>query len=175
MKKLMVPIVDFNRSMRASVLIALVVLTLSACAEPTPAAIGERLDMGPFTFSVVSATQGKHWESAEGPYREIVVRIRVHRDDTAPYTETFSSSFIDSIRIVDAAGNSIGTSPAAVAPVHTAGRYRSAHYTCLFRYSRSSDGVRDFDKIGTRPQDFKLLVTNPAPEGQQPRRVAIEL
>ena len=99
----------------------------------------------------------------------------MHRDDAAPYTKTFSSAFIDSIRIVDAAGNSIGTSPSAVAPVHKAGRDRSEHYTCLFRYSRSSDGVRDFDKIGTRPQDFKLMITNPAPEGQQPRRVAIQL
>ena len=161
--------------MRGSVIIALVALTLSGCAAPTPAAIGERLDMGPFTFSVVSATQGKQWQSAEGVYREIVVRIQVHRDDAAPYTKTFSSAFIDSIRIVDAAGNSIGTSPSAVAPVHTAGRYRSEHYTCLFRYSRSSDGVRDFDKIGTRPQDFKLMITNPEPAGQQPGRVAIQL
>ena len=171
----MVPIVAFNKSVRVSVFVALVALTLPACAAPTPAAVGERLDMGPFTFSVVSAAQGKQWQSAEGVYREIVVRIRVHRDDTAPYTETFSSSFIDSIRIVDAAGNSIGTSPSAVAPVHKAGRDRSEHYTCLFRYSRSSDGVRDFDKIGTRPQDFKLMITNPAPEGQQPRSVAIQL
>ena len=46
--------------------------------------------------------------------RGIVVRIQVHRDDAAPYTKTFSSAFIDSIRIVDAAGNSIGTSPSAV-------------------------------------------------------------
>jgi hypothetical protein len=125
MKKRLVPIVGFDRSMRAPVVIALVALTLSACAAPTPAAIGDRLDMGPFTFSVGSATQGKQWQSAEGPYREIVVRIRVHRDDTAPFTKTFSSSFIDSIRIIDAAGNSIGTSPSAVAPVRKAGRDRS--------------------------------------------------
>ncbi len=125
MKKRLVPIVGFDRSMRAPVVIALVALTLSACAAPTPAAIGDRLDMGPFTFSVGSATQGKQRQSAEGPYREIVVRIRVHRDDTAPFTETFSSSFIDSIRIFDAAGNSIGTSPSEVAPVRKAGRDRS--------------------------------------------------
>jgi hypothetical protein len=35
--------------------------------------------------------------------------------------------------------------------------------------------VRDFDKIGTRPQDFKLMITNPAPDGRQPGRVAIQL
>ena len=155
--------------------IAIFVFALSACGKTTPAAIGEELNMGPFTFSVVSAAQGKQWESAEGAYREIVVRIRVHQDDTKPFTETFSSSFIDSIRIVDAAGNSIGTSPSAVSPVQKAGRARSEYYTCLFRFSRSSDGVRDFDKIGTRPEDFKLLINNPAPEGQQPRQVEIQL
>ena len=156
-------------------MVAVSVLALSACAKTTPAAIGEKLEMGQFTFSVVSATKGKQWESAEGTYREIVVRIRVHEDHTKPFTETFSSSFIDSIRIVDAAGNSIGTSPSTDSPVHTAGRARSEYYTCLFRYSKSSDGVRDFEKIGTRPQDFKLMINNPAPERQQPRRVEIQL
>ena len=101
---------------------------------------------------------------------------RLHPETThAPYTKTFSSAFIDSIRIVDAAGNSIWHQSVSGRPCDTAGRYRSEHYTCLFRYSRSSDGVRDFDKIGTRPQDFKLMITNPEPAGQQPRRVAIQL
>ncbi len=161
--------------MRTTAIVALAMLALSACGGTTPAAIGEMLEMGPYMFSVVSATQGRQWESAEGTYREIVVRLRVHRDDTAPFTDTFSSSFIDRITIVDAAGNSIGTSPSAVAPVHTAGRYRSEYYACLFRFSRSSEGVRDFGRIGTRPQDFRLLITNPAREGQQPRRVSIQL
>ena len=88
------------------------------------------------------------------------------RDDTAPYTESFSSSFIDSMTIVDAAGNSIGTTPARRFSCSQAGRYRSEYYTCLFRFSRSSDGVQDFEKIGTRPQDFRLLITNPAREEQ---------
>ena len=150
-------------------------LVVSACDSTTPVRIGESIEMGPYTFSVISATQGNQWESAEGTYREIVVRVRILRDDTPPYTESFSSSFIDSLRIVDAAGNSIGTSPTPVSPVYQAGRYRSQYYTCLFRYSRSSDGVRDFDKIGTRPQHFKLLIRNPAQEGNQPRRVSIQL
>ena len=154
---------------------ALAVLSLSACGKTTPAAVGEALEMGPYTFSVVSASQGKQWESSEGTYREIVVRIRVHRDDTKPFTDTFSSSFIDSIRIVDEAGNSIGTSPAPINPVQKNGRDRSEFYTCLFRFSKSSDGVRDFEKIGTRPQDFKLMISNPVREGQQPNRVAIQL
>ena len=150
-------------------------LLLTACETATPVLIGEPIEMGSYKFSVISATQGKQWESSEGTYREIVVRVRVLRDDTKPFSESFSSSFIDSMRIVDGAGNSIGTSPTPVAPVYTSGRYRSEYYTCLFRYSRSSEGVRNFDKVGTRPQDFRLLISNPAHEGSQPRRVSIQL
>ena len=161
--------------MRTAALVGLAGLLLSACESATPVLIGETIEMGSYAFSVISATQGKQWESAEGTYREIVVRVRILRDGTQPYTESFSSSFIDSMRIVDGAGNSIGTSPTPISPVQRAGRYRSEYYTCLFRYSRSSEGVRDFDKIGTRPQDFKLLIRNPAHEGSQPRRVSIQL
>ena len=162
-------------SMRLTALVAILSLGFSACGGTTEAVIGDPLEMGPYTFSVVSATQGKQWESAEGTYREIIVRVRVHRDDTAPFTDTFSSSFIDSMSIIDEAGNSIGTSPTPVSPVQKAGRYRSEYYTCLFRFSRSSAGVRDFANIGTKPQDFRLLITNPAREGQQPRRVSMRL
>lgn len=161
--------------MRAAAIVAFAGLALSACDGTTQSAIGEDIEMGPYTFSVISASQGKQWESAEGTYREIVVRLRVSRDDTAPFTEDFSSSFIDSMSIVDAAGNSVRTGPSADSPVYKAGRYRSESYTCVFRYSRSSEGVRDFARIGTRPQDFRLMITNPAREGEQPRRVAIQL
>ena len=146
-----------------------------ACDTAPRVFIGEPIEMGPYTFSVVSATQGKQWESAEGTYREIVVRVRILRDDAEPFSESFSSSFVDSLKIVDAAGNSIGTSPTPVFPIYTAGRYRSEYYTCRFRFSRSSNGVRDFDNIGTRPQDFRLVISNPIQEGSQPRRVSVQL
>jgi hypothetical protein len=107
--------------------------------------------------------------------RNLVLRLRVHRDDTAPFTENFSSSFIDSRANVDDAGNSVRTGPSADSPVYKAGRDRSEYYTCVFRYSRSSEGVRNFAKIGTRPEDFRLLITNPAREDGQPRRIAIQL
>ena len=157
---------------------ALVVLAASlaqACDRTPQPALGETIEMGRYAFSITSAWPGKEWESAEGPTREIVVRIRVHRDSTAPFTESFTSSFIDSMAIVDAAGNTIRATPSPVFPVHSAGRYRSEFYACVFRYSRSSEGVRDFSRIGTHPRDFRLLITNPAPEGRQPRRVAVQL
>jgi hypothetical protein len=161
--------------MRAAVHISIAMLVMSGCGTATQSALGEPIEMGPYTFAVISATQGQQWESIEGPYHEIVVRVRVLRDGTEPFTDNFSSSFIDNMRIVDAAGNSIGTSPTPVAPTYKAGRYRSEYYTCLFRYSRSSDGVRDFANIGTRPQDFTLVITNPAPEGAQAHRVSLQL
>jgi hypothetical protein len=159
----------------AAIAVGLAGLLVSGCDRTTEMAMGDAIEIGPYTFSVTSAERGRAWESAEGTYREIVVRIRVHRDDAAPFTDSFSSSFIDSMAIVDAAGNTVRTGPAPVSPVYKGGRYRSEYYQCVFRYSRSSEGVRDFARIGTRPQDFKLLITNAAREGEQPRRIAIQL
>lgn len=131
--------------------------------------------MGPYTFAVVAATEGKSWISAEGPFHEIEVRLRIDRDDAAPFTSSFSEAFIESFQIVDASGNSIGTTPAPISPTYRGGRYRATQYSCLFRFSRSSSGVRDFDAIGTRPAAFQLVIDNPAPEDGQPRRVAVPL
>ena len=112
--------------MRAATIVALAGLAASACDATKQASIGEAIEMGPYTFSVMSAVTGKQWESAEGTYREIVVRLRVHRDDSAPFTDSFSSSFIDNIAIVDAAGNAVRTVPSPVSPIYKAGRYRSS-------------------------------------------------
>jgi hypothetical protein len=94
--------------------------------------MGQPIGMGPFTFSVTSASQGKQWESAEGTFREIDVRVRVERDSSAPFTVNFSSFFLDKLHIIDAA-------------------------------------------IGTRPRDFRLIVTHPDPAGDEPRRAAVQL
>lgn len=160
---------------RLFVLLALACAGTVGCARPVEHSIGQPITMGPFTFSVVSAARGKTWESAEGTFREIDVRIRVERDDTAPFTETFSSFFLGRLEIVDAAGNRIGGDPRALSPVYSGGRHRSKEYACLFRYSRSLDGVRDFAAVGTKPKDFRLIITHPAPAGNEPRLVAVPL
>jgi hypothetical protein len=126
-------------------------------------------------FAGVAATEGKGWISAEGPFHEIEVRLRIDRDDAAPFTSSFSESFIENFQIVDEAGNSIGTTPVPISPTYRGGRYRATQYSCLFRFSRSSSGVRDFDAIGTRPSDFQLIIVNPSSEDGQPRRVAVPL
>jgi hypothetical protein len=124
---------------------------------------------------VVPATSPISRQSAEGPYYEIEVRFRLDRDDTAPFTTDFNESFLDAMRIVDAAGNTFGCSPSPVDAVYRAGGYRSDRYSCLFRYSQSSEGVSDFAKVGTRPADFQLIINNPEPRDGQPRRVIVQL
>lgn len=156
------------------VLSALVNLAATGCLRTAQYGMGQPIEMGPFTFSVASANQGKRWESADGTVREIEVHLRVHRDDSAPFTVEFSS-FVGTMEILDEAGNRISASPTPVAPTYQGGRYRSTRYWCRFRFSRSLDGVRNFAAIGTRPADFRLLVENPAPAGEQPHRVSVQL
>ena len=55
------------------------------------------------------------------------------------------------------------------------GRERSDRYVAEVRLSPSHEGVRDGSRIGKATKDFKLLIDNPAREGNQPRRVAIQL
>lgn len=162
-----------SRSVCSSV--AMACLVVQGCSQAVPYSMRQTIEMGQFAFAVTSAEKGNTWQSSEGPFHEIVVRIRVERDDTKPYTTDFGWSFVDALRITDAAGNRIGCSPSAIDAEYLRGRYRSNYYRCLFRYSRSLDGVRDFEKIGTKPSDFQLVITNPEPKDGQPRQVTIQL
>jgi hypothetical protein len=157
------------------VVVALASAAMGGCARTVEYRMRQPIDMGPFSFSVISASQGKRWQSAEGTFREIEVRIRVERDSSAPFTVDFTSFFLGKLEIVDAAGNTIGADPRPLTPTYAGGRYRSALYSCVFRYSRSSDGVTDFEAIGTEPRDFRLIVTHPEPAGTEPRRAAVQL
>ncbi len=159
----------------ATLVIVMLSLGLCACADPVQYEMRQPISMGPFTYSITSARQGKSWQSADGPFREIEVRIRVELDETAPFTDSFTSYFLGRLHIVDAAGNRIGADPQMISPTYRAGRARSDEYLCVFRSSRSHDGVKDFDAIGTTPKDFRLLIDHPAPTGDEPRRAAVQL
>ena len=150
-------------------------LAMPGCTQPVQYQMRQTIEMGQFAFAVTSADKGRTWQSADGPFHEIEISIRVERDDTKPFTTDFSWSFLDALRIADAAGNRIGCNLSAVDGTYKAGRYRSNQYRCLFRYSRSLEGVRDFDRIGTKPSDFQLIITNPEPKDGQPRQVSIQL
>jgi len=144
---------------------------LLACAGTQEYPLGQRIDMGPYSFEVVSADQGRPWGSAP----TVDVLFRLHRDDTAPYTTDFKSSFAFKMELVDAAGNAFPVEPNPVSPVQRAGRQRSDTYLANVRLSPSHEGVRDSTRIGKAPADFRLIIDNPAREGDQPRRVAIRL
>lgn len=137
--------------------------------------MGQPIPIGPFTFAVTSARRGHTWDSpAGGTFREIVVEVELQRDESAPFTVDFHS-YASEMVIVDAAGNRIPGSAVPISPTYRGGRYRSTQYSCLFRYSRSQSGVRNFAAVGTSPADFRLEVKNPSPERDQPPRVSVQL
>ena len=140
------------------------------CARTEKYQLGQRIDMGPYTFEVASADEGT-WASE----RTISILFRLHRDDTAPFTTDFWQSFVYKMEIVDAAGNAFTVDPHPQSPVYRAGRQRSDRYLAKVKLSHSLEGVRDSARIGKTASDFKLVIDNPAPEGDQPRRVAIQL
>jgi len=143
---------------------------LLGCAGTEEYELGQRIDMGPYSFEVVSADEGR-W----GSEPTLGILFRLDRDDTAPFTTDFRRSFAYKMEIIDAAGNAFAVDPSPQSPVYKAGRYRSDRYLAEVRLSASLEGVRDSTRIGKTASDFRLIIDNPDPERDQPRRVAIQL
>ena len=140
------------------------------CARTEAYQLGQRIDMGPYSFEVAGADEGT-WASEP----TISILFRLDRDDTAPFTTDFWQSFVYKMEIVDAAGNAFPVDPQPQSPVYRAGRYRSDRYLAEVKLSPFHEGVRNSARIGKTAGDFRLIIDNPAPEGDQPRRVAIQL
>ena len=145
-------------------------VVLVGCARTEEYQLGQPIDMGPYSFVVASADEGT-WASEP----TLSILFRLNRDDTAPFTTDFWQSFLDKMEIVDAAGNTFTVDPHPQSPVYKSGRNRSDRYVAKVKLSPSFEGVRDRDRIGKTASDFRLIIDNPAPEGDQPRRVAIQL
>jgi hypothetical protein len=143
---------------------------LVGCGRTEEYQLGQRIDMGPYSFEVVSADEGT-WASQP----TINILFRLDRDDTAPFTSEFQESFAYKMEVVDAAGNAFPVNPAAQRPVYSAGRQRSDRYLAEVRLSASHEGVRDRARIGKTASDFRLIIENPEPARDQPSRVAIQL
>jgi hypothetical protein len=143
---------------------------LVGCARTEEYQLGQRIDMGPYSFEVLSADEGT-WASQP----TINILFRLDRDDAAPFTSDFRRSFAYKMEVVDAAGNAFPVDPAPQSPVYRAGRYRSDRYLAEVRLSASHEGVRDSARIGKTASDFRLIIDNPDPGRDQPRRVAIQL
>ena len=158
-------------SKRAGVLsAALLTGLLLGCADTKEYQLGQRIDMGPYTFEVASVQPGR-WASVA----TINVSFNLLRDDTAPFTTDFWESFVYKMELVDRAGNAFPVDPHPVSPVYEKGRQRSNRYRAEVRLSPSHEGVRDAANIGKSTSDFTLMIANPAPQDGQPRRVSIQL
>ena len=169
MRKQVVRIDTCNRP--AAVFVALLAsAVLVGCARTEEYQLGQRIDMGPYSFEVTSADAG-----TRNSDRTISILFRLNRDDTAPFTTDFWQSFAYKMEIVDAAGNAFTVDPHPQSPVYRGGRNRSERYLAEVKLSPSLEGVRDSTRIGKTASDFRLIIDNPAPEGDQPRRVAIQL
>jgi hypothetical protein len=158
---------------RQSVLVAALVCAgalLVGCAGTEDYRLGQQIDMGPYSFEVVGADAGR-WSSTP----TINISFHLNRDDTAPFTTDFHSSFGYRMALVDAAGNAFPVEPRPLSPVTRNGRQRSNRYRAEVRLSPSHEGVRDSSRIGKAVEDFTLIIDNPAREGNQPRRVAIPM
>ena len=157
---------------QSAVVVALVCAgaLLAGCAGTEDYRLGQQIDMGPYSFEVVGADTGT-WSSTP----TINISFRLTRDDTAPFTTDFHSSFGYKMELVDAAGNAFPVEPRPVSPVTRDGRQRSNAYRAEVRLSPSHEGVRDGSRIGKAVGDFTLIIDNPARQGNQPRRVAIPL
>ncbi len=168
---------DFSR-------LVLSVLFLLGCArEREQYRTDQRIDMGPYSFSVDSNTeegekQGSRFDGAgwvQFPITELRIRFHILRDEAKPFTTDFNAFFLRTMAIEDAAGNHFPVSPVPVSPVYSAGRYHSDSYIADVKLDPSMMGVHDNKHLGSHARDFHLLIDNDDPQPGQPHRVSVQL
>ena len=159
------------------------VLLLLGCAATQQYRPDQRIDMGPYSFSVdsyteESETQGSRFDGTswvQFPITELRVRFRVMRDDSKPFTTDFNRFFIGAMRIEDGAGNQFELTPVPLSFAYVAGRYHSDSYFADVKLDPTMMGVSDSKHLGSHARDFRLLIENHDPQPGQPRRVSVQL
>ena len=109
MRKRVAPIAGCSN--RSALPITIACLVIASCEQASPTSSGSANRDGTVLLLGDLPARGRSWQSAEGPYYEIEVRFRLDRDDTAPFTTDFNESFLDAMRIVDAAGEHFRLQP----------------------------------------------------------------
>jgi hypothetical protein len=163
--------------------IAFFILLLLGCAATEHCKLDQRIDMGPYSFSVDSGTeesekQGKRFDGGswvQFPITELRIRFHVLRDDAKPFTTDFNRFFIDAMTLEDEAGNRFTVSPVPVSPIYSAGRYHSDSYIADVKLDPSIIGIRDSKHLGSHARDFRLLIENRDRQPGQPHRVSVQL
>jgi len=192
------PIATCGRRDAFVAMLACTAFLLIACGRTEQYQMGQRIDMGPYTFEVAGAKQGTTQAGTRNATIEVLFRL--HRDDTAPFTTTFDRSFESKMQLVDAAGNKFQVVPvpntqeyrvsaggltpvagywSASPEVHRGGRVRSDTYRASVvldpLYMGRGLKIRHREHIGETISDFRLIVDNPQRDGDQPGRVVIQL
>jgi hypothetical protein len=147
---------------------AALVLALSCGSRVEERSMGEPIAMGPFVYSV-EGTNEAFWQQDT---KTILVELQLDQESSAPFRTPFGEFLVPHLAIVDGAGNSFEAD--AVSPV-SGNALSSSEWEVRFILRPTTDGVRDRDHIGDSPSDFRLLIKNPEPRGDQARRVSIRL
>jgi len=187
---------------RAAVVAALMCTTilLIACGRTEQYQMGQRIEMGPYTFEVAGAKKGTA-QISDRRLASIEVLFRLHRDDTAPFTTDFDHSFRNRMQLADTAGNtfqvfpipntreysmSLGGEAIPVSgywptsrEVYRAGRRRADTYRASIAldplYMGRGLTIKHREQIGQAVSDFKLIIDNPNRESDQPGRAEVQL
>ena len=187
---------------RAAVVAALVctAIPLVACGRTEQYEMGQRIEMGPYTFEVAGAKKGIT-QISDRRLASIEVLFRLHRDDTAPFTTDFDHSFRNRMQLADTAGNTFQVFPipntqdyqmslggeATPVPgywrtspeVYRAGRRRADTYRASIALDPLYVGrgltIKHREQIGQTVSGFKLIIDNPQREGDQPGRAVVQL
>ena len=191
---------------RRAIVVAAIACTpilLAGCGRTEQYDMGQRIDMGPYTFEVAGAKKGSTQHSDRTVIATIELLLRLVRDDTAPYTTDFAHSFRTRMQLVDATGNTFRVSPRTnvrdykvdlhgeVSPigsyfpttteVYRGGRKRADSYRASVELNPEYVGldrgmkVMHREGVGTAVTDFKLIIDNPDRQGEQPGRAEIPL
>ena len=195
------PIVICVRRAVAVAAMACTPILLAGCGRTEQYEMGQRIDMGPYTFEVAGAKRGSTQHSDRTVIATIELLLRLVRDDTAPYTTDFAHSFRTRMQLVDATGNTFRVSPRTnvrdykvdlhgeVSPigsyfpttteVYRGGRKRADSYRASVELNPEYVGrglnVMHRQGVGTAVSDFKLIIDNPDRQGDQPGRAEIPL
>ncbi len=175
-------------------------ILLIACGRTEQYQMGQRIEMGPYTFEVAGAKKGTA-QISDRRLASIEVLFRLHRDDTAPFTTDFDHSFRNRMQLADTAGNtfqvfpipntreysmSLGGEAIPVSgywptsrEVYRAGRRRADTYRASIAldplYMGRGLTIKHREQIGQAVSDFKLIIDNPNRESDQPGRAEVQL
>ena len=167
-----------------AVFLAVAGSTLLSGCTPQDYELGQRIEMGPFAFHVEGASSGVNRGYEGGPMREITVRLRLLSNESRPRKDFYEFlTGIDPYRLQlivlphykleDSHGHKFDglmtrCTDTCRIEFHIRGDLR------VMRMFSSDEAFRE-EHFDLRPEDFRLIITNPDRRDGQPSEVSIQL